>query len=40
VNSDLTATFDSTGKVTAVNVSYPRDYIKQQLGYAAMYGVK
>jgi dipeptidyl-peptidase-3 len=40
VNADLTATFDSTGKVTAVNVSYPRDYIKQQLGYAAMYGVK
>ena len=40
VNADLTATFDSNGKITAVNVSYPRDYIKQQLGYAAMYGVK
>jgi dipeptidyl-peptidase-3 len=40
VNADLTATFDAAGKVTAVNVSYPRDYIKQQLSYAAMYGVK
>jgi dipeptidyl-peptidase-3 len=40
INADLTATFDGAGKVTAVNVSYPRDYIKQQLSYAAMYGVK
>jgi len=40
VNADLTATFDGSGKVTTVNVSYPRDYIKQQLGYASMYGVK
>jgi dipeptidyl-peptidase-3 len=40
VNADLTATFDGSGKVTTVNASYPRDYIKQQLGYASMYGVK
>jgi dipeptidyl-peptidase-3 len=40
LNADLTATFDASGKITAVNVSYPRDYIKQQLSYAAMYGVK
>jgi dipeptidyl-peptidase-3 len=40
LNADLTATFDSAGNVTAVKVSYPRDYVKQQLGYAAMYSVK
>ncbi|HJT89533.1 MAG TPA: hypothetical protein VJ732_16805 [Bryobacteraceae bacterium] len=28
------------GKVTRVTLSYPRDYVRQQLGYAAMYGVK
>ena len=40
VNSDLTATFDSAGRISAVKASYPRDVVKQQLGYAAMYGVK
>jgi dipeptidyl-peptidase-3 len=40
LNADLTPTFDATGKITSVNVGYPRDYIKQQLSYAAMYGVK
>jgi dipeptidyl-peptidase-3 len=40
LNADLTAAFDGAGNVTAVRISYPRDYIKQQLGYAAMYGVK
>jgi dipeptidyl-peptidase-3 len=40
LNADLTATFDASGKITAVNVSYPRDYIKQQLSYAAMFSVK
>ena len=40
INSDLTAKFDAAGKVTAVAISYPRDYVKQQLGYAAMYGVQ
>ena len=38
VNPDLTAKFDAAGKVTSVEVSYPRDYVKQQLGYSAMYG--
>ena len=40
LNADPTPTFDATGKITAVNVGYPRDYVKQQLNYAAMYGVK
>ena len=40
INADLTAKFDAAGKVTAVSISYPRDYVKQQLGYAAMYGVQ
>jgi hypothetical protein len=34
----LTAQFDGAGKVTKVEISYPRDYVKQQLGYSAMYG--
>jgi dipeptidyl-peptidase III len=40
INADLTAKFDAAGKLTGVNISYPRDYVKQQLGYSAMYGVK
>ncbi|HXB75536.1 MAG TPA: hypothetical protein VNY05_45305 [Candidatus Acidoferrales bacterium] len=40
VNSDLTPTLDSSGQVTAVRISYPRDFVKQQLGYAAMYGLQ
>ena len=40
LNADLSASFDGAGKVTAVRISYPRDYEKQQLSYAAMYGVK
>ena len=35
-----TAKFDRGGKVTAVAISYPRDFVKQQLSYAAMYGVQ
>jgi dipeptidyl-peptidase-3 len=38
INSELTATFDGKGKVSKVEISYPRDYVKQQLGYSAMYG--
>jgi dipeptidyl-peptidase-3 len=38
--SDLAARFDSAGKVTAVSISYPRDFAKQQLSFAAMYGVQ
>ena len=40
INADLSAKFDAAGSVAAVSVSYPRDYVKQQLGYASMYGVK
>ncbi len=40
INADLTAKFDAAGKVTAVSISYPRDFVKQQLSYAAMYGVQ
>jgi dipeptidyl-peptidase-3 len=37
INSDLTAQFDKDGKVTSVEISYPRDYVKQQLSYSALY---
>ena len=37
INADLEAKFDGNGNVTAVTMSYPRDYVKQQLSYAAMY---
>ena len=37
VNSDLTAAFDSSGNVTKVSITYPRDYVKQQLRYSAMH---
>jgi dipeptidyl-peptidase-3 len=40
INSDLTAKLDAAGKVASVAISYPRDVVKQQLGYAAMYGVQ
>jgi dipeptidyl-peptidase-3 len=40
INSELTPAFDSAGKVTAVKIAYPRDYVRQQLGYASMYGVQ
>ena len=37
INSDLKAHFDVDGKVVAVDISYPRDYVAQQLSYSAMY---
>lgn len=37
INSDLTPRFSASGKVVSVTITYPRDYVKQQLGYAAMY---
>ena len=40
INADLTARFDPAGKITAVALSYPRDYVKQQLSYASMYALK
>jgi dipeptidyl-peptidase-3 len=35
VNPELTAGFDSAGKISSVEISYPRDFVKQQLGYSA-----
>ena len=40
MNADLTARFDSAGKIATVEISYPRDFVKQQLGYSAMYAAK
>lgn len=37
INPDLKAQFDRTGKVTKVEIDYPRNYVKQQLSYSAMY---
>jgi dipeptidyl-peptidase-3 len=40
IYADLEAKFDSSGKVAAVAISYPRDFVRQQLGFAAMYGLQ
>jgi dipeptidyl-peptidase-3 len=40
VNADLTATRTANGQVGGVTISYPRDVVKQQLGYASMYALK
>ena len=37
INPALEAKTGANGEVTAVEISYPRDFVKQQLGYAAMY---
>jgi dipeptidyl-peptidase-3 len=37
INADLSAQLDGAGRVTKVDISYPRDYVKQQLAYSAMY---
>jgi dipeptidyl-peptidase III len=37
INPDLTAQFDGAGNITKVDIGYPRDYMKQQLSYGAMY---
>jgi dipeptidyl-peptidase-3 len=37
VYPDLKATFGSKGDVTKVEMTYPRDVVKQQLNFAAMY---
>jgi dipeptidyl-peptidase-3 len=39
INPELKATFDASGKVTKVDMTHPRDFVKQQLGYSAMYAV-
>jgi dipeptidyl-peptidase III len=38
INPELKASIDARGKASNVEISYPRDYVKQQLGYSAMYG--
>jgi dipeptidyl-peptidase III len=40
VNPKLTATFDATGGVTSVAISYPRDAMQQYLEYGRMYSSK
>jgi dipeptidyl-peptidase III len=40
INSDVTAKLDPAGKVISVSMSYPRDFVKQQLSYAAMYSAQ
>ncbi len=37
INPELTAAFDANKKISKVEISYPRDFVKQQLGYSAMY---
>ena len=37
INPELIPTFDSNKKLSKVEISYPRDYVKQQLGYSKMY---
>jgi dipeptidyl-peptidase III len=37
INPELTASFDGAGKIAKVEISYPRNFVKQQLGYSAMY---
>lgn len=37
INPSLTAKFGPSGEITRVTVSYPRDFVQQQLSYSAMY---
>ena len=37
INADLTAQFDAKGGMAKVVLSYPRDFVKQQMAYSAMY---
>ncbi len=37
INPVVEATLGAKGEAGAVRISYPRDYVKEQLGYAAMY---
>jgi dipeptidyl-peptidase III len=37
INAELSAQVDGTGAVTKVVIQYPRDAVRQYLGYAAMY---
>jgi dipeptidyl-peptidase-3 len=37
INPELTAKFNDKGEVTKVEISYPRNVMRQQLSYSAMY---
>ena len=37
INPELTASLDGSGKIVKVEISYPRDFVKQQLNYSGMY---
>jgi len=37
IHSSLTPQLDASGNAKSVAISYPRDYVKQQLGFADMY---
>ena len=37
LHADFTPQFDASGSVKSVAISYPRGYVKQQLGFAEMY---
>jgi len=37
IYSELTPQLDAAGRVTKVDVAYPRDFVKQQLAFSAMY---
>src|SRR4029077_4255940 len=37
INPEVSASLDAQGRVTKTEISYPRDFVKQQLGYSAMY---
>jgi dipeptidyl-peptidase-3 len=38
INADLTPHFGTKGEITSVEISYPRNFARQQLAFAAMYG--
>jgi dipeptidyl-peptidase III len=40
INPQLSASFDGAGKIAKVEISYPRNFVKQQLGYSAIYAPK
>jgi dipeptidyl-peptidase-3 len=37
INPALAAQFGAKGDVTGVTISYPRDFVRQQLSYSSMY---
>jgi len=37
INPELTASVDANGRVIKAEISYPRDFVRQQLRYSGMY---